>query len=172
MKQPIATLTNLFYGLAAWYAYLADQPIAAGAFLLLMLGSAWYHIARSRWSKTADEMGIYGIILALLVVAYPISAPYLAGLWVVLLLLNGRASKHRAKIMTALGLCVIFIVQLRAGLLPTLGIVLVMLAALGARDFGHSADDPHGGYSFISDLCHGLWHGLTAAGLYLALTQI
>lgn len=170
MKHAIATLTNIFYGLAGLAIYQHDitlWPVSV-ALIILMLGSGYHHYHLKGWSRWTDFVGMY---MALSVIAL---APFFNG--IVLLALS---------IAWAAGLYLIFNSKVEI-ILALIGVVLVILLyAVGwqvsallevsawaaiAMVFNYAGDNVHQDHH---EIYHSLgWHIPTAYALYLVTTMM
>jgi len=173
MKEPIATATNLAYGVAG--VFMIAEGSALGIYagigsIMLMLGSAWFHGLRTRLGQTADEIAMYAAIVALDVYLFAhlfslaSDAAYLIAIGVLLtLVLATNWDKIDSFIaVPALALFGVLLVGLQATWIAAAGLFIQFAIAVALRQQGVVTRGMGG------DLLHGIWHILTGAALLFA----
>jgi len=58
MKEPISTITNLFYGIVG-VMFIGELPLVGLALISLFVSSAWFHWTKGIKANTADVMGMF-----------------------------------------------------------------------------------------------------------------
>lgn len=173
MKEPISTITNLFYGVAGVSIIIAGgtavSAYVGACFIVLMIGSGLFHGLGTSTGQAADEMAMYFVFTALLAHLYKYFDPTASEV-----LLIGTA--FSASVMMAFLYRVLdsFIMIPALVLLLVSGIAVTVSIRWGVAIFlGYlfciivrTVGKWWGEGSVTDDLFHGIWHIATAATMY------
>jgi len=175
MKERIASITNILYVIAGVLGYVAYPELEGGmfatTFILLGLGSFWYHATKSRAGQAADEIAMYAAFGTLLWIGL-VAAVELPGvpLWGPSILLVVAFASHRVAntfvVMPTLVVGIVACIWLHAGWRGSMIVLMLFTAAVLVRSWSEWHED--NGDVLTADIGHGMWHLLTSAAPLLA----
>lgn len=175
MKEPIASLTNILYVIAGVLGYVAYPELEGGmfaaTFILLGLGSFWYHATKSRAGQAADEIAMYAAFGTLLWIGLTsvVDRPSVP-LWGPSILLVVAFVSYRVAnsfmVMPALVVGIVACIWLHADWRGAMIVLMLFAAAVLLRSWSEWHED--NGDVLTADIGHGVWHLLTSAAPLLA----
>lgn len=166
MRNPISTLTNIFY-----VAVAVISPFAvAGPIFLLGLSSAAFHATEGneriaykiRWAlQKADEISMFlafWFLIGFLLAGGPWTWMAVVGVSIAMALMHDYFDRY------AVGLLFIFTLVIKISLIGPAALysLIPFGAAYAVRQYGEYR-------AMNGDLMHGCWHGGTSFGIYLLI---
>lgn len=182
MIHPFSTLTNLAYVLAGMAIALRGHPtgVFVGiAFVVLGMGSAWYHATRVAEHQLADERGMYlafsmligatftGVVPDLWLVGVMILATTMG---VVLASVAAHPKVSSFTVIPVLVLSMLALLALNHDAMAALKLLVAFLAIEAWREIPENNFGPPrpAWVMRLYDPIHGIWHLVTAYLMYMS----